>query len=391
MHLTRTLATFDPPIPEAKTWVRETMYSGQGSLLDFSQAAPATAPAREMRAFLADALLNRTDIHLYGAVLGHPDLRAALAEKTARLYNGIVRPEQIGITSGCNHAFAAAIASLTGEGDEVILPTPWYFNHKMWLDMTGVRAVPLLTGEDLLPSVDQARALITPKTRAIALVSPNNPTGKEYPPELLEAFYLLARETGIYLILDETYRDFRKSESPAHEIFADPDWPEALIHLYSFSKAYHLTGHRVGALATSSGRLHEIGKFIDTVTICPTGVGQAAALYGLQNLDSWLASGRQEILNRGEAAKNVFEGLQSKGWVLKSHGAYFAYVGHLDAIKHQNPARLLLDETGVLFLPAHMFRPEGESGGATEFRVAFANAEVSGIEEMGRRLRDFSF
>jgi len=188
MHLTRTLATFDPPIPEAKTWVRETMYSGQGALLDFSQAAPATAPAREMRAFLADALLNRTDIHLYGAVLGHPDLRAALAEKTARLYNGIVRPEQIGITSGCNHAFAAAIASLTREGDEVILPTPWYFNHKMWLDMTGVRAVPLLTGEDLLPSLDQARALITPNTRAIALVSPNNPTGMEYPPELLEAF-----------------------------------------------------------------------------------------------------------------------------------------------------------------------------------------------------------
>jgi aspartate/methionine/tyrosine aminotransferase len=283
------------------------------------------------------------------------------------------------------------LASLTTEGDEVILPTPWYFNHKMWLDMTGVTAVPLSTGDSLLPTVDQARALITPKTRAIALVSPNNPTGMEYPPALLEAFYLLARETGIYLILDETYRDFRKSEAPAHEIFADPDWPEALIHLYSFSKAYHLTGHRVGALATSAGRLQEIGKFIDTVTICPTGVGQAAALYGLQNLDSWLADGRQEILKRGDAAKKVFEGLRNDGWVLKSHGAYFAYVAHEDAAKHQNPARLLLDETGILFLPAHMFRPKGESGGATEFRVAFANAEVSGIEEMGRRLRDFSF
>jgi hypothetical protein len=85
MHLTRTLATFDPPIPEAKTWMRETVYAGQGPLLDFSQAAPATAPAQEMRAFLADALINRTDIHLYGAVLGQPDLRVALAERTARL------------------------------------------------------------------------------------------------------------------------------------------------------------------------------------------------------------------------------------------------------------------------------------------------------------------
>lgn len=388
---TRTRATFQPPISEAKAWVRDLDLPEHLPLLDLSQAAPADPPPMAMREMLAEQIVSNTGLHLYGPGLGLPDLRAALAEKTASLYNGIVRPEQIAITSGCNHAFASAIAAQTSEGDEVILPTPWYFNHKMWLDMSGVKAVPLSTGDDLTPSFEAARALITPRTRAIALVSPNNPTGVEYPHELLEAFYLLARETGIYLILDETYRDFRKSNSPAHEIFADPDWPEALIHLYSFSKSFHLTGHRIGAIATSAALLSEIGKFIDTVTICPTAVGQTAALWGLQNLDQWLLGERDEILKRGETARQVFEGLRQHGWEPKNHGAYFAYVAHSDAADHQNPARLLLQETGILILPAHMFRPEGEAGSTTEFRVAFANTGVEGIKEMGDRLADFSF
>ncbi len=391
MASTRTLSTFAPPIIEAKTWVSDTPLPGHLPLLDLSQAAPSTPPPPAMLDALADAIRSEPDIHLYGPDLGNPDLRAALAEKTAKLYNGIVRPEQIAITSGCNQAFAAAIASLTDQGDEVIIPTPWYFNHKMWLDMSGVKAVPLPTGYDLLPALDDARALISSRTRAIALVSPNNPTGLEYPPELIEQFYLLARETGIHLILDETYRDFRVSEEPAHGLFADPDWPEALIHLYSFSKSFHLTGYRIGAMATSAARLNEIVKFIDTVTICPSGIGQKAALWGLENLDDWLLKERAEILTRGDAIRSVFSNLTNDGWVLKGSGAYFAYAEHPEAAIHQNPAQFLLSEAGVLILPASMFRPSGDHGTTTEFRIAFANVEQSGIQELGRRLADFSF
>lgn len=391
MSDTRTLATFAPPIPESKTWAANTPLPANLPLLDFSQAAPASPPPSVMLDAMAEAIRAEPSLHLYGPALGNPDLRAALAEKTTALYNGHVRPEQIAITSGCNQAFAAAIATLTGEGDEVLLPTPWYFNHKMWLDMAGVQALPLTTGPDLLPSVEHARTLISSRTKAIALVSPNNPTGLEYPPALIEQFYLLAREFGIHLILDETYRDFRQSETPAHEIFADPDWPHALIHLYSFSKAYHLTGHRVGAMASSAARLAEVVKFLDTVTICPTGVGQMAALWGLENLDDWLKDERAEILARGDATRWVFEGLKDKGWTLNSSGAYFAYATHPDAAKHDNPAQYLLGETGVLILPATMFRPGGEAGADTEFRIAFANADARGIEELGRRLADFSF
>ncbi len=136
----------------------------------------------------------------------------------------------------------------------MILPTPWYFNHKMWLDMAGVTAVPL----PHRPRPDPrgrpgGRALITPRTRAIVLVSPNNPGGAEYPAETLRAFLDLARAHGLALIVDETYRDFDSRTGRPHDLFADPDWADTLIHLYSFSKAYRLTGHRVGAIVAGRG------------------------------------------------------------------------------------------------------------------------------------------
>jgi aspartate/methionine/tyrosine aminotransferase len=391
MTLPRTATTFAPPILEAKSWLREVTLPEGLPLIDLSQAAPASAPHEGLRQALAEAALNDPSVHLYSADLGRPELRAALADQISRLYRGVVRAEQVGITSGCNQAFCAAIASLTTEGDEVIVPTPWYFNHKMWLDMAGLTTVPLPTGPDFLPDPEHARALITPRTRAIALVSPNNPTGAEYPPALIEAFYLLARETGVMLILDETYRDFRRADGPAHGLFADPDWPEALIHLYSFSKSYRLTGHRVGAIATSAARLAEVEKFIDTVTICPSGLGQVAALWGIENLDDWVAGERQEILHRRKAAEAAFASLSAQGWTLAASGAYFAYATHPEAARHPNAARKILADTGLLMLPASMFRPDSDPRTATEFRVAFANIGAETIAEMGNRLQSFRF
>jgi aspartate/methionine/tyrosine aminotransferase len=81
----------------------------------------------------------------------------------------------------------------------------------------------------------------------------------------------------------------------------DPDWDDTLIHLYSFSKAYRLTGHRVGAMVASEARLAEVEKFLDTVAICPPQVGQIAALWGMRNLGQWLAGERDEILARRAA------------------------------------------------------------------------------------------
>ena len=137
---TRTAATFSPPVMEARRWLAGVVFPDDRPLINVSQAAPVEPPPREMRQVMADIALNRDDAHLYGPVLGLPELRSELASQISAHYAGPVRAAQTAITSGCNQAFAAAVASLCSEGDEIIIPTPWYFNHKMWLDMSGVAA-----------------------------------------------------------------------------------------------------------------------------------------------------------------------------------------------------------------------------------------------------------
>ncbi|MFT4960907.1 MAG: aspartate/methionine/tyrosine aminotransferase [Paracoccaceae bacterium] len=391
MTQTRTSATFPPPIVKAQGWTRGVTFPADRPLINVSQAAPVEPPPTALRQVMADVALNNDDVHLYGPVLGLPELRAELASQCSTRYGGTIIGDQVAITSGCNQAFAATLMALTTQGDEIILPTPWYFNHKMWLDMIGVSAIALKTGADLLPDPQQAAALITPRTRAIALVTPNNPSGVEYPAPLVQAFYDLAKSRGIKLIVDETYRDFDIRNGAPHDLFKDPDWHQTLVHLYSFSKAYRLTGHRVGAVVTSRDLLGEMEKFLDTVTICPNQIGQHAALWGLQNLGDWLAGERTEILDRRAAIEQGFPVLAEKGWTLMGLGAYFAYVEHPFAIGSDEVARRLVTEASILLLPATMFMPPSDTSGTRQLRIAFANLDRGGIGAMFERLQALTF
>ena len=386
MTLSRTQTTFSPPVMEARRWLQGVEFTDDRPLLNVSQAAPVDPPPLPMRQAMADMIVNDDASHLYGPVLGLDALRAEVAGEWSDAYGGTVTDAQVAITSGCNQAFAAAIASLASEGDEVIVPVPYYFNHRMWLDMAGVRTVPLLTGADLLPDPDQAARLITDRTRAIALVTPNNPGGVEYPAELVRAFFDLARRHDIALIVDETYRDFHAHVGAPHDLFTDPDWNDTLIQLYSFSKAYRLTGHRVGALVTSTKRMAEVEKFLDTVTICPNQLGQRAALWGMQNLRDWLAGERLEILDRRAAINEGFGVLADQGWTLMGCGAYFAYVQHPYSRPSDEVAKALVREAGVLMLPGTMFMPDEMPQGARQMRVAFANIDRTGVGDLFRRL-----
>ena len=112
--------------------------------------------------------------------------------------------------------------ALARAGDEVILPVPYYFNHQMWLDMQGIgtRHLPFRADRGGVPDPAEAAAMISPRTRAIVLVSPNNPTGAVFPAEVIGEFYKLARRHDIALILDETYRDFMPTDEAPHVVGA---------------------------------------------------------------------------------------------------------------------------------------------------------------------------
>ncbi len=391
MTMTRTAATFAPPVMEARRWLDGVEFAVDSPLINVSQAAPVDPPPLALRQAMAEFAVEQDSAHLYGPVLGNDELRSELAAQISAHYAAEVSANQIAITSGCNQAFSAVISAITDQGDEVILPTPWYFNHKMWLDMAGVKTVDLPTDDDLLPDPERARALITEKTRAISLVTPNNPGGVEYPSDLVRRFYDLARETGLRLLVDETYRDFDSRSGAPHDLFQQSGWDGTFVHLYSFSKAYRLTGHRVGAISTSPALLAEIEKFLDTVAICPGQIGQFAALWGMRNLTQWVAGERDEILDRRAAIAEGMPRLEDKGWRLLGLGAYFAYLEHPFGIASDELARRLVPEAGILLLPGAMFMPEGDSAGKRQVRVAFANLDRAGIAQLFDRLQGLSF
>ena len=385
-------ATFAPPVMESRRWLAGASFTADRPLINVSQAAPVDPPPLALRQVIADAALNNAAAHVYGPVLGMPALKAEVATQWSAAYGGAISENQVAITSGCNQAFCAAVATLAAAGDAVMIPTPWYFNHKMWLDMTGVESRLLPCGAGMLPDPEQAEALLDSRVKAILLVTPNNPTGAEYPAGLVQAFYDLAKKNGIALIVDETYRDFDARTGAPHDLFKDPDWSETLIHLYSFSKAYRLTGHRVGAMVASQSRLAEVEKVLDTITICPNQLGQIAALYGMQNLGQWLAGERDEILDRRAAISEGFPALE--GWKLLGAGAYFAYVEHPFGIPSDQLAQELVSKSAILMLPGTMFAPRLAQGGngdaERQLRIAFANVDRAEIQQMFARLSAFS-
>ena len=388
---TRTISVDPPPVLEVKNWLSYPDLQPSNPLIDVSQAAPTEPPPEKMLEFMANKILCDNAVNTYGPVLGLDELRESLASKWSRQYQGKVSKENVAVTSGCNQAFCASISSFTSENDEVIIPTPWYFNHHMWLQMAGVKSIPLETDANMNPILEKAEALITDRTRAIVLVSPNNPSGAIYSNQLLQKFFDLCKSNQIRLIIDETYKDFHPNASQPHTLLENNNWDQVLTILYSFSKTYRMTGHRIGALLTSKENLIEIEKALDTFTVCPPQLGQYAANWGLNNLEAWAAERRTEILQRAKHFSEKFQPLSAAGWSLRGCGAYFAFVEHPFEDESNILAPLILRDQGILLMPGTMFYPKHNPLGSRSFRIAFANIDKYKISTLLERLKDLSY
>jgi len=376
-------AVAEPPIAEAHSWIAGRNFPLAKPLIDVAQAVPGYPPPEELTDHLA-AVIGEAASARYTDILGLPALRQALARDMADFYGAGIEPADTAITSGCNQAFCLAILALAKAGDEVILPLPYYFNHQMWLDMQGVVARHLSFRPERggVPDPDEAERMIGPRTRAIVLVTPNNPTGAVYPPEAIAAFYRLARSRGIALIIDETYRDFLPGDGAAHGLFAEPGWRDHLVQLYSFSKVYCLTGYRVGSIIAGPKLIAEIAKAIDTIAICAPRIGQLAACYGLTHLVPWRLKNRG-LMRERLSALTLALARNDLGYRVISAGAYFAYLAHpFGPRPAMEVARRLADEQNVLALPGSMFGPGQEA----YLRLAFANAEASVMPALAARL-----
>jgi aspartate/methionine/tyrosine aminotransferase len=375
-----------PPIPEAQGWLGR--YGGaRGPAIDLSQAAPGYPPPPELLRRLGEAAAS-ADATRYAPIAGDAPLRDAYARHVSELYGASVERGEVAITAGCNLAFAMTAMLLAKAGDAVLLPTPWYFNHAMTLAMLGVepRSLPCRAEAGFVPDPDEAEALIDERVRAVVLVTPNNPTGAVYPASIIARFAELCRRRGVWLILDETYRDFLPpSVDRAHDVFAGTQWREHVVGLYSFSKAYSIPGHRTGAVMADAGVIAQLAKILDSLQICPARPAQAALPWAIASLAEWREGNRAAINARAAAFGDAIARLP--GWRVDSIGAYFAYLRHPFAGETASTvAERLAVERGVLALPGSYFGPQQDE----HLRVAFANVDTGAIAGVAERLAGFA-
>ncbi len=371
-----------PPISEVKGWIAGRVFPADRPLIDLCQAVPDYPPPAELMDFLAGALTDPS-IGRYTDDEGLPEVREVVADWYARRYGAGPNASEICLTIGASQAFWLAAVVLCRAGDEVILPSPAYFDHPMALQALGIvcRFLPFDPASGGLPDPDAVARLITPRTRAILLVTPSNPTGATASPKLLQNLYALARKRRIALVLDETYNAFTGEEAP-HQLFVDPCWGDHLVHLGSFGKTFALTGFRAGVLAASERFIHHALKVQDTMAVCQPRITQVAVRFGCENLDAWMRGKRETMRRRHNGFRTEFL-RGGNPYQLIASGAFFAWIRHpFDNKSSRQVARYLAEEKNLLCLPGEVFGP----GLQSYLRLSFGNIRE---EEIPRAVQLF--
>ncbi len=380
--ISRTLDVPTSPIADAHHHVADR--NPELPLLDLSQAAPSypTAPAVAARV----AEISAADSGgRYAPPPGLPELLDAFADDLAASYGTSFEHDQLLPTGGCNQAFCVVASTLTQPGDEVIVPVPYYFNHDMWLKLDGVvprYLHPVDPMVSLVPDAERAADLINERTRAILLVTPGNPTGVTIPPDVIAEFAELAAANDLALIVDETYRNFRITDEAPHELFREPDWPDTVVSLHSFSKDLAIPGYRVGAVVAGAEVKTEVLKLLDCVQICAPRIGQEAAAAGLRLAREWRAAKAAQI-NESLAHFQSVMADEPGGYRLASAGAFFGWVRHpFSGQPTEAVVRDLVVDHGVLGIPGTAFTPTDEGW----IRFSYANLSTAELDEFGHRL-----
>ena len=264
-----------PVIPTVAGWIAETP-----GTISLGQGVAYYGPPPEATGILAH-FASAPGSHPYKPDAGIPALRKAFEEKL-RAENGIDAPfeRRILVTAGANQAFVNVVLAICDPGDEVLLLTPYYFNHEMAIALAGCRPVCVPTDEKYRPRVDAIEAAVTARTRAVVTVSPNNPTGVVYSKETLAEVNALCARKGIFHISDEAYEYFTY-DGAAH--FSPGSLGgDHTISLFSLSKSYGMASWRIGFLVAPESLFDDLIKIQDTVIVCAPAVSQAVALEALK-------------------------------------------------------------------------------------------------------------
>jgi aspartate/methionine/tyrosine aminotransferase len=269
-------------------------------------------------------LMADTQLHKYQSVLGHSGLLEALTQKLSTENN--IQPDSeslVMVTAGSNMAFLNCVMAVGDPGDEFILPMPFYFNQEMAIRMCGCVPVTVPVNEDWSLNVEALAAAITPRTRAIVTVSPNNPTGAVYSEAALTAVNKLCAEKGIYHFSDEAYEYFTYGGSRHFSPASLPGAARYTFSFYSMSKNYGMASWRVGYVVFPADLFDAMNKVQDTNLICAPMPSQLLALQVLKYGREWVAP-KVEAL--AAVRENVYQALGQLGDLVqfpKTQGAFY--------------------------------------------------------------------
>jgi aspartate/methionine/tyrosine aminotransferase len=373
----RLAAVQAPVIPIVGRWTAATpgtISLGQG-VVSYEPPAEAVEAAKRFGATLAD--------HRYGPVEGLPPLVEALEAKLTR-ENGIaVRPRSRAlVTAGGNQAFMNAVLAITDPGDEIILLTPYYFNHEMAIVMAGAATVGVPTTTDYQIDVAAIARAITPRTRAVVTVSPNNPTGAVYPESALRAVNELCRERGVFHIHDEAYEYFTYDEATHFSPGAIAGAAAHTISLYSLSKAYGMASWRIGYMVVPESLADAVNKIQDTILICPPAVSQHAALAALRVGRQYAAAQVSRLNSMREA---IFEALSAPDVpcdVPPAAGAFYYLIRVHSTMESMTLTERLIKDHRVATIPGSAFADPAPCS----IRISYGALDAESIIEGVRRL-----
>jgi aspartate/methionine/tyrosine aminotransferase len=332
-------------------------------------------------AYLNSINASDMELHRYGSISGTSELKAAIEQKL-KTENGVTLDGRtLFCTAGSNMAFLAAILAIADPGDEIILNSPYYFNHEMAVRISGCTPVCIPTGSDYELQLESIQAAITNRTRAIVTISPNNPSGAVYSQETLSKLNELCGQRGVYHIHDEAYEYFTWGPTSHFSVGSLPNSTGHTISLYSLSKAYSLAGWRLGYCIAPAPLEEAIYKVQDTNLICTPIVCQHVAVAALQSGQAWC---KPQLQRMAEIRDQFQDKLRSFSFTRASqcNGAFYVLLELDTPMKDVDVVHQLISKHGIAPLPGSTFGINDRC----VLRLSFGTLDASQVEVALERL-----
>jgi aminotransferase len=331
----------------------------------------------------AKQALDRGYTH-YTHWAGMPELRKTIADKLWRDNSIRVDPEtEVLVTTGAQEAVFLVCLALLDPGDEILVPDPHYMTYDTAIALAGAKAVlvPTFEKDDFEVQPEEIVRHITTKTKAVLLVSPNNPTGGIIRPETVREIAALAEKHNFIVISDEIYEKFIYDDVQLLSIASLPGMRERTVTINGFSKTYAMTGWRIGYLAAPAGFIRALEAIKHTVSICAPAVSQAAALAALTGPQDCI---QEALATYAERRLVLMKGLDELGLSYgRPHGTFYIFASvAATGLSSMDFAITLLQKAQVLVLPGSSFGPNGE--GFVRFSLV---APVPRLEEAIERMK----